>query len=223
MAVLALVAGCTYTGNIDQPATLKATWFSYLNGDDIRAACVPGAPVRYRMVYNGDYDQQLRSYEVTGDGTGAGDYIARVQTGGGIDISRLSLGDLQRPGRWITARDRLDGRQMAELDAALARSGAFVPGPSGLRLASEEFYWIFAGCREGKFHFAAWRYPSDGFNALAFPAVLLRYDRTGIAVNPPRAVAPINRLRGVPQAEDATPRFDLEVGDNGLKGVGTLF
>ena len=47
---LGILAGCTYRGEIDQPATLKATWFSYLNGDDIRSACADGTPVRYRLV-----------------------------------------------------------------------------------------------------------------------------------------------------------------------------
>ena len=64
---LAVLAGCAYRGGIDQPVTLKATWFSYLNGDDIRSACVPGAPPKYRLVYNGNYDEQLRAYELVGE------------------------------------------------------------------------------------------------------------------------------------------------------------
>ncbi|MFQ5775029.1 MAG: hypothetical protein ACE5GS_10970 [Kiloniellaceae bacterium] len=223
--LLALLAGCTYRGAIDQPVTLKATWFSYLNGDDIRAACVAGAPSWYRLVYNADYDQQLRSYEVVADGAGGAYYAARVQMGGGIDLTRLSLRDPQSPARWTTARVRLSGADLAELEAALARSGAFAAAPQGLRLASEEFYWIFSGCREGRFYFNAWRYPSQRFAGLLFPDVLLRHDRTGIAVNPPRRVAPIDRTRsrGAGPEEDATPRFDLEIGEAGLKGVHPLF
>src|SRR3546814_5070289 len=58
-----LLAACLYRGNIDDPMTIKATWLSYLNGDDMRAACVEGAPLQYRLIYNADYDEQLRSYE----------------------------------------------------------------------------------------------------------------------------------------------------------------
>ncbi len=37
-----VLAGCACRGRIDRPGTLEATRFSYLNGDDIRAARVPG-------------------------------------------------------------------------------------------------------------------------------------------------------------------------------------
>jgi len=40
-----VLAGCAYRGDIDNPAPIKATWFSYLNGEDLRAACVEGAPL----------------------------------------------------------------------------------------------------------------------------------------------------------------------------------
>ena len=77
----ALSAACTYRGDIDDPTTIKATWFSYLNGDDIRARCSESSGLRYRLIYNADYDEQLRSYEVIGDGAGgieAGTLISRV-------------------------------------------------------------------------------------------------------------------------------------------------
>lgn len=224
LAALFFLGSCTYRGDIDQPATLKVTWFSYLNGDDIRAACDQPGVTWYRVVYNGSYDEQLRSYEVVSEGPGPANYVARVINGGGIDVTRLSLRDLQAPGRWTTHRDRLSEAELARLEAALARSGAFGPTPEGLRLASEEFYWIFAGCRGGEFHFNAWRYPSQRFAQLSFPEVLVAHDQTGLAVNPPRKIAPIEKGRRGPGPEgDATPRFDLQVGRNGLAGTYPLF
>ena len=47
------LSGCTYQGHIEEPVTIKATWYSYLAGDDIRQTCVPNGLPRYRLVYNG--------------------------------------------------------------------------------------------------------------------------------------------------------------------------
>lgn len=222
IAALAATGACTYGGGIDRPGIQKATWFSYLNGDDIRSSCAPGALPHYRMVYNGAYNEQIRSYEAVGDGAGGAYLTARVQTGRGIDLSRLSIANPQASGGWTAEHVRLTPDEMAELEAALGRSGAFGPAPDGLRLASEEFYWILVGCRDGQIYFNAWLYPSDGFAALAFPAVLLRHDATGIALNPPRKVAFIDRSSGGGLRESAAPRFDLHVGTGGLRGLRPL-
>ena len=220
---LVVLAGCAYRGGIDQPVTLKATWFSYLNGDDIRAACVPGAEPWYRLVYNGAYDEQLRAYEVVGDGAGGGHLVARVQEGRGLDLTKLSLGDPQAMARWTTARDRLDAAGLGAVEAALEASGAFEAAPAGLWLASEQFYWIAALCRDGRFHFNAWLYPSEGYARLRFPGALLRHDGTGIAVNPPRKVVGIVRNRREPKWNGNPTNFDLTIGENGLAGQVTLF
>src|SRR3546814_7902105 len=78
--------------------TIKATWLSYLNGDDMRAACVEGAPLQYRLIYNADYDEQLRSYEVTGtpgsDGdAGGGRLVVRVLGSSGIAVNEMTFSD----------------------------------------------------------------------------------------------------------------------------------
>ena len=74
-----LLAGCTYRGDIDNPAVRKVSWFSYLDGTDIRTACAEGAPDSYRLVYNGRYEEQLRSYEITADGAGGAYLVARAK------------------------------------------------------------------------------------------------------------------------------------------------
>lgn len=218
-----LVAGCSYQGTIDQPITLKATWFSYLNGDDIRAACQPGAAPRYRLVYNGNYDEQLRAYEVVGDGAGGAFYTVRIQSGAGIDLTRFSLGNPQAMAGWRRAEDRMSPAELAGLEAALEASGGFAPAPTGLRLASEQFYWIVSLCRGGQFYFNAWLYPGARFERLSFVEVLLGHDGSGIAVNPPREVAKIERIRRIVRSEGGPRGFDLEIGGNGLAGHGTLF
>ncbi len=223
---LGLLTACTYRGGIDLPLTQKVAWFSYLNGDDIREACVPGAPARYRLVYNGEYDRQVRTYEILGGlgaGPGGGNLTVRVQSGGGIDLTGLSLSDLGGLGGWKRAEAALSAGDMAALERALVESGAFGPAPDGLSLASEEFYWLFVGCRDGMVHFNAWRFPGDRFAALRFPNLLLGHDATGVPVNPPRDVGPIDRVQRGGVREDATPRFDLAVGQNGLRGLAPRF
>ena len=64
----ALLGGCAYRGEIDSPLWQRVTWFSYLGGTDIAQACAAGAGERYRIIYNGRYDEQLRSYEITRHG-----------------------------------------------------------------------------------------------------------------------------------------------------------
>lgn len=209
---LLVLAGCTYRGAIDQPVTIKFTWFSYLNGDDIRAVCTAGAPDSFRLVYNGSYNEQLRAYEVTG----GGNYTARVMRGGGLRLSQFSLRNPQAVAGWTVSRTQLAPDRMAALTAALADSGAFAPAPKGLRMASEQFYWISAACRGGQFYFNAWLYPSERFAQLTFPAVLLGYDQTGLAVNAPRDVPPIERGGSTTGRSERDLHFGLEVADNGL-------
>ena len=223
LASLLALGACAYRGDIDQPVTIKATWFSYLNGDDIRAACQGGAPDRYRLIYNGNYEEQLRSYEVTSLGGGGAGYKARVARGAGLDLTRFSLSDLQSMARWTTSQARLDPGQLAGLDGALAASSAFGTAPQGLRLASEQFYWVMSACRGGVFYFNAWLYPSQRFDQLVFADVLLRYDGTGIAVNPPRKVPRGERIRRAVPGEGMPLHFDVQVGERGLEGMGSLF
>ncbi|HEY5597233.1 MAG TPA: hypothetical protein VIK47_00385 [Kiloniellales bacterium] len=213
---LLVVAGCAYRGQIDQPITLKFTWFSYVAGDDIRAACAPGGQDSYRLIYNGSYREQVRSYEVVGDGAGGGYYTARVMRGSGLDLNRFSISDPQAVANWTVARSRLTAADMSALRAALAESGAFSNDGAGLRLASEQFYWTAATCRDGQFHFNAWLYPSDRYARLRFPAALLGHDQTGVAVNAPRRVVPLEAARPVTREQDPVTRFNLRVGDDGL-------
>ena len=222
VGLLLILAGCTYRGAIDQSATLKFTWFSYLNGDDIREVCAAGAPDSFRLVYNGSYNEQLRAYEVVGDGAAGGNYTARVMRGGGLRLSQFSLRDPQAVAGWTVSRTQLAPDRMAALTTALADSGAFAPAPKGLRMASEQFYWISAACRGGRFYFNAWLYPSERFAHLTFPAVLLGYDQTGLAVNAPRDVPPIERGGSTTGRSERDLHFGLEVADNGLVG-GPIF
>ena len=218
------LAACTYQGEIDNPLTMKATWFSYLNGDDIRRYCGEGSPTQFRIVYNGVYSEQLRSYEVLADRRGGALLTARVREGSNIASLRVSgLSDLLAPWRWQKSEATLSPAEANELGDALVQSGYLKPAPEGLRLHSLGFYWVVAGCNNGVFHFNAWSDPSERYDALTFPAVLLSHDETGRPLNPARKIYPGDRLNAQNIREsNEGPTFTLEVGTNGLKGVQPL-
>ena len=224
----AVLSACTYRGDIDNPATLKATWFSYLNGDDIRSACGEGAPLRYRLVYNADYDKQLRSYEVDEAGSGTAQLTARVQGRGGLVVNRqFDFRDPLKGFRWTKSQALLDSRALAALNEALAQSGAFAAAPVGLRLFSKETYWVSSLCKDGVFYFNAWLYPSERFEEIAFDQVLFGHDTTAVAVRPPEVVSAGARFHSdVPRRRQSRDErgstFDLQVGENGFEGYTAL-
>ncbi|MBX6320432.1 MAG: hypothetical protein IRY94_01260 [Rhodospirillaceae bacterium] len=212
--VAAALAGCAYRGGLDEPVTRKLSWFSYLDGDAIRASCGPGAPDRYRLVYNGDYEKQVRSYEVTDDGAGGAYLVARASRP--VDLSAFSLADVQAPWRWARSTTRLSAQDRAALRQALIDSGFTAGAPAGLTLYSAGFYWVATGCMDGAFHFAAWAYPDPGFAALTFPPVLFAADRTGVPVNPPHPVAGDPRQERGQADERSEQRFALTVRSDGI-------
>lgn len=218
-----IFAGCTYRGDIDNPATIKATWFSYLNGDDIRSTCVEGAPLHYRLIYNADYDEQIRSYEVIGDGSGGARLTVRVAGESGLDVTKLTFDDPLAFARWTRSDAPLGASVVERLDSELEASGAFAPAPEGLQLFSKETYWMSNLCRGGVFSFNAWRYPSDRFDAISFDDLLFALDETGVAVREPVAVplgtsARLRSPRGRDSSDATGNFFNVKVGDNGLIG-----
>ena len=220
-----LLAGCAYEGYIDQPITLKFTWYSYLAGDDIRESCVADTLPRYRLVYNGHYDEQIRSYEIVGlDGGGAA-YKARVLgPSRAFALLRNPL-DLQDPWRWTASETLLGPDAVADFVSTLEGDVAARSTFGVMSLLSSEFYWIASGCRDGRFLFYAWRYGPADFEALAFPDMLLALDETGIRLNPPRPVDPQDRLRtGRPigaRGNDRPRPFVLRIGRTGRVGLGS--
>jgi hypothetical protein len=223
------VAGCAYRGR-DDALSQRFTWFSYMNGDDIRAACVPGAVDRFRFVYNGVYIQQARTYDIRPRPDGGG-YTLKVRVLGPADLSNVSIDpwtivddplDLLAPYAGRRSSLALGGRDIDALVGRLTQSGLFQPAPSGLYLRSEDFFWVGVACVDGRLAFNAWRWPSSRFEALTFPELLLSWDQTGIPVNPPRNLAPFD-IYGQTNPEGRFPQFTLTVGDDGFRGIGTLF
>lgn len=213
LAAALAISACSYTGDIDNPVTRKASWFSYVEGGDIRAACHAGSASRVRLVYNAIYEEQVRAYDL-GEG-GARLLVARA-----FDQANLAQGinsrDLLEPWRGQSAAVHLDEDQYARLMQSLEASGAFGRPAVGLELPSRSFYWTAASCRNGRYSFTAWAYPSPEFEALRFPGELFAVDHTGVPVNPPRKDLP-QPLRHDPREPEGT--FNLKVGERGLAGI----
>lgn len=222
---LAVVAGCTYRGH-DDPVSRRFTWFSYLNGDDLRAACVTGGPARYRFVYNAVYGRQVRTYDIAPSASGQG-YLLRARVLGPVDLSRVTFGTtelihdpLQIMKPWAGARDREDlgPRDLDQLDGALAASGFFRPPPAGRVLRSDQTFWIANACVDGRFHFNAFEWPSSRFEALTFPNLLFGWDTTGIAVAPPQDGSTFGLFGDMRPREGTNVAFILTLTDSGLAG-----
>lgn len=226
-AGLLFTGSCAYRGADDNPMARNLTWFSYLNGDDIRAQCTAGAPDRYRFVYNGIYTEQVRSYDVTTAGGGT-DSILEVRvlgTRGNVGtLSLTSPSAILAPWTGQTETVHLRPENLAQLQDAMRTGGVFAPLAGRLELSSDSFYWVVAACRDGAFAFNAYHWPSTRFAAAAFPGLLFAWDPSGIPVNPPREADPatIHNAASPSDLRNAQ-RFNLAAESDGLIGVSRLF
>ena len=214
------MAGCTSTGPANNPVSRAFTWFSYLNGDDIRRSCEAGGTSRYRMVYNGIYGKQVRAYDLKqAPGGGDGVLETRVFAGQPLSTAVLQVLGQRVPGEGVS-RTRLTLPEISGIERALLAAGLERPTRPGVELHSDSFYWVIMACRQGRFDYQALRWPETPIERLALFDALLPFDGTGVGVNPPRTpVYPPEGSR--PQGrgageESSVPYFRLEVGRNGL-------
>jgi hypothetical protein len=210
----ALLAGCAAQGPVDGPVARNLSWFSYLAGDDIRSACAPGAPERYRFVYNAVWGEQVRTYDMVQRPGGAA-VTARVF--GAANLLSLNPLDPQGPWRGQRSETLLDPAQFARVARLLPGEEAVRPGAW---LRSDDYYWTATACKGGRFLFQAWDSDTPDFDGLPFLKVLLPLDRTGVAPRPWEGLtlAPFDASAA---SERRTPDgtlqlFRLQVGRDGL-------
>ncbi|MEO5335978.1 MAG: hypothetical protein H7841_03645 [Magnetospirillum sp. WYHS-4] len=225
LVAIPALAGCQYTG-ADHPVARKASWLSYLSADDIRAGCRAGAPERWRLVYNAVYQEQVRAYEIeAGAPDGGARLTAKVNTTANlanVDIDPAHP-DPFSPWRDKVARTDLRAQDLAAFRTALKDSGVFGPAAVGLELDSDGFYWIVAGCSEGRMVFTGYEWPSPAFLGLRFDKPLFAWDFTGVAVNPPRKTSKFE-LYGKTQPSPGEDRaFRVRIGEGGLWSLGSRF
>ncbi|WP_430398808.1 hypothetical protein [Ferrovibrio sp.] len=219
-AVLALGA-CASVGPTDDPIRRHYSWDRYVGGDDLAVSCQPGQPARYRLVYNGRHDEQRRSYDFSAQPDGGAMLEARVIGSG--SLLRLTVEDPLKPWRGEQALYRLSAAEFSTITKALADAGFEQTAKRNMELRGDDFFWTASACRDGKFHFNAWAaegYPAEttGFKDLRFLEVLAPFDRTGVAVNPPRKVPlpPYSTLFNETSEKPKVVPPRYIVGDNGL-------
>lgn len=218
-----LLAGCRADGDVPgNPIGIKLQWFSFLDGDDFKDRCGAGEPDRYRLIYNGRFEEQVRVYDVTRYGEEA-ILLARAVAPGFVLTSTRDGLDFG----WQQSKERLSAAEFAQFRDRLEQSRFFEPTPVGLELYSPDFYWVGMSCEEGAFHYTAFARPSPEFDALTFPEFLFEHDETGLPVNPPRNIPVSERFRatggGVGPVEDRDPAFRMVVDEDGVSGNYALF
>jgi hypothetical protein len=217
------LGACADTSKVDNPVLGRFSYFQYLGGEDIKAACnAPDAPARYRFIYNAIYDEQVRSYDLTRSPDGA---TLNVR------VSNSEVRLFEFPLAWPIRPEGIKRRTEATLsrDAYLAlirqvEADGFGTKPAdGLRLKSYDFYWAVSACAGGKFHFNAWVNETPEFAKLGFPALLFAQDKTDIAPAKPFANtygAYVDRQR---DRDRADMNFEMIVRDGQLANIGSIF
>ncbi len=171
------LAACTFNEGLrDNPITRSFSWFSYVNGDDIRSYCKGGGPDRYRIIYNGTADEQVRTYDITVDQPAGGASLV-AQYRGELDVSvSFSLSDPLTPWRAQKASRVIDRGELRSLRDALRTSGFDTPMPDGTRVYSWSFFWVAMACEGGRFTYNGWAYGTDRFRGVMLAEPLLGMD-----------------------------------------------
>jgi len=199
------LAACASQGPTDNPLRRALTWDRYVGGDDLARACAPGQPARYRLVYNARQDDQQRSYDITAQPDGGAMMEARV-LGRGL-LNNILISDPLRPWNGEQALYRLNPAEFTQLKQAIAATGFEAPASQGLALRGDTFYWAASACREGKFHFNAWAWPSPDFDRMAVPLL--------------RAVAPFDKTveKPIEPYEVPLPPYGTMISQGTERGV----
>lgn len=212
-----MLSACAYEGGGDQPVIRKFTWFSFIAGDDIAHQCgrVPGE--RYRFVYNGVYNEQVRSYDIKPAEQGR--YQIKINVTEEADITSFSLNlgnpDIFQPWRPKVSATNVSASDVAILRKTLKNAGFFDSPPPDQNLPSIGFYWVVSACRDGKFHQNAYLWPDKKFTQAQFGKLLSAWDFTDIPINPPRETSNFS-IYGTNDTDEYRNHFDLRVGSNGL-------
>lgn len=209
IAAMLLAACTTFDGTADNPVERSLTWFSFVAGDDIRAACTVDGPDRYRFVYNAVYQRQIRVYELRPESLGAG-YVARARGRAG-NAARFQFSNPLGPWELRRSETRLTQAETAAILEGLQRDIAGAPASAGRRLRSNEFYWAVAACRAGDFRLHAFAQDRVALDALAFRAPLLAHDRTEVEF------LPAERIEGFSDGA-----FEIKINATGDGIVGRL-
>ena len=187
------------------------TWTTFISGQDIKASCTASSPDTYRFVYNAEFTEHVRHYEMydTGDGSAVLNIIVRGPT-------RIS-GDPARITGRVSGKRSVNGLAPFERNSLVQTlmSSGFTssPLPAGTVLPSDGHFWVVSGCRNGQFTVNAWTYPSDRWDSITFPGMLGQLDFTNIRFNPLETRTEAQRAAA--RSGDVAQAFDIRVSSDG--------
>ena len=216
---MVLLASCTYDGGIENPLLRKVAWYSFIEGEDLRASCAM-TPNTLRLVYNGNYDEQLRIYEAGPNGL----LTSRVLGPAYVNRLDLYLSDPSALFAGITSDTPLTDKLRQDLTDKVVQAAEAHPMPEETLYHSAEYYWMASGCKDGAAFFHGWKAPNVDVLALPFVSVLKTADTTGVAFATPRPVSRFTTGAFPPNREAQRGRdihFRLRVGPDGI--IRTLF
>ena len=168
---------------VASPLSGPTMWLSYLNGSSLRSNCGSEAADTYRFVYNADFTQQVRTYDVTLPHDGRpGVFMARVTASGGGGLGSY------RSNVW--AQRTMSRNQVEPVLRALAKSGFGTQPRSQASLRSDAFYWVVSACVNGAFRMSAWTPLATDQSPAEFAAELFSLDDTAVPVRLPAKAGP---------------------------------
>ncbi|MCF8468997.1 MAG: hypothetical protein K9G33_16495 [Sneathiella sp.] len=212
-----LLTSCAAQGGTNNPVVRPFQWFSYANGDDIRAECQPGRNARYRMIYNALYDEQVRTYDILQLNISKQATQTTRVFNGGVNVDWL-LGAVSGSSLKATheSREVISLVDLVAIEKALVASGFEKPAIKGQILHSDTFYWIAMVCREGVFKYYAWNDDNADVAKLPFRDVLSKGDKTGVAFLEPYVPTLPGRSSRYYNSDRGGKYFTMQVDDNGL-------
>ncbi|WP_259780466.1 hypothetical protein [Aestuariispira ectoiniformans] len=184
MSGISVLSACTSSGEIDNIFKRKATWASFLSGEDIARACAENSGTHIRFTYNGNRAKQVRFYDLVGMGEGW-DLRSRVLEAG-VPVKAMTMGEIMAAPNPVDKSRRLSEAQaqavLSGLKSAMTKKGV----RPGERIFSPSYFWLAASCQDGVFTFRAWDYPDRGFADAEFAPYLFDYDPIDIPVSQPK-------------------------------------
>ncbi len=189
------------------PVTRQLAWFAHVESRDLLDQCGDGQE-RYRLIYNGRYEEQIRSYTLAPAGNDAWQIDAFVRDEVNLVDVVLSPDDPLAPLRGVTRQSTHAADAMQPLLTAIR---GLPPVQVQTNLNGAAFYWLIVGCRSGVPVYFAAQYDGAGpdLRALPFRAPLQALDPLPVAVNEPRTIYG-------QRAPDALFDFVVTVGPSGL-------
>jgi hypothetical protein len=187
------------------------SWFSFVAGDDIRAECTDEATVHYRFIFNANFEEQVRIYDMRGAEDDSAVLTKTIRGPATVQDAEALTSRLGGT-RFLNALGPYEQKILLE---SLEESGFHGdPIPAGTVLQSDAFYWAVAACDDGEFHFNAWVYPSERWDEATFPYMLGQLDFSGIMYNKERVADPVQQ-QARRNGDGVSTVFDLAVDSDG--------